>query len=426
MMGFVCSNCDTVNLPESKFCSQCGNLLTQKDRPAADELLKPLRPDVDKNTLARAVVGERKHVTVLFSDMSGYTALTQRLDPEEVRDITARVFHEISTVVAKYEGFIEKFAGDAVMAVFGAVRAHEDDAIRSIIAAREIHERVDAFSLKYEKHIGQILSMHSGINTGLVVTGNVDFYKGTHGIAGAPLNIASRLCSLAKPGEILVGAETYRQSLGYFNFVSLDPVKVKGVDSPVQIYEVISLIDQPKKIHRFHGLRADLIGRNPELELLTEALSRVWSGKGRLVSICGNAGTGKSRLVEEFKIISKREKVHWREGQCYPYSRNFTYIPLIDLLNRTLGIGESDPPKLVREKIESARQIGAKGTLAQAYRNCGNFFKDKGDIDKARDCFTESVAYFRQCGSDALSKQVETKQSALAESPTNKPEKKSV
>ena len=354
MMGSICSSCGTVNLPESKFCSQCGNLLATIDIPAADDkLMKRRRSDVDKSAFAQTAAGERKHVTVLFSDMTGYTALTQRLDPEEVRDITARIFHEISTVVAKYEGFIEKFAGDAVMAVFGAVRAHEDDAIRSIIAAREIHERVDAYSLKYEKQIGQILSMHSGINTGLVVTGNVDFNKGTHGIAGAPLNIASRLCSLAKSGEILVGAETYGQSLGYFNFVSLDPVKVKGVDSPVQIYKVISLIDQPKKIHRFHGLRADLIGRTPELELLTEALSRVRAGKGGLVSICGNAGTGKSRLIEEFRIISQREKVHWREGQCYPYSRNFTYFPLIDLLNRTLGIGESDPPKLVREKIES-------------------------------------------------------------------------
>jgi len=94
---------------------------------------------------------------------------------------------------------------------------------------------VNAYSLKHEKHIGQILSMHSGINTGLVVTRNVDFYKGTHGIAGAPLNIASRLCSLAKPWGMLVGSETYRQSHGFFNFVSLDPVKVKDVDSPVQI-----------------------------------------------------------------------------------------------------------------------------------------------------------------------------------------------
>jgi class 3 adenylate cyclase len=199
MMGSVCSSCDTVNLPESKFCSQCGNLLAIIDIPAADDkLLKRRRSDVDKSALDKAFAGERKLVTVLFSDMSGYTALTQRLDPEEVRDITARIFHEISTVVAKYEGFIEKFAGDAVMAVFGAVRAHEDDAIRAIIAAKEIHERVDAYSLKYEKQIGQILSMHSGINTGLVVTGNVDFNKGTHGIAGAPLNIAARLCKTGR------------------------------------------------------------------------------------------------------------------------------------------------------------------------------------------------------------------------------------
>ena len=385
MIGFVCSSCDTVNLPESKFCSQCGNLLSQTDRPAADELLKPLRPDVDKRALTQAVVGERKHVTVLFSDMSGYTALAQRLDPEEVRDITARVFHEISTVVAKYEGFIEKFAGDAVMAVFGAVRAHEDDAIRSIIAAREIHERVDAFSLKYEKQIGQILSMHSGINTGLVVTGNVDFYKGTHGIAGAPLNIASRLCSLAKPGEILVGAETYRHSLGYFNFVSLDPVKVKGAEfagKPARFFQGVVMVGQGQVEEGLHVL---------------EKSCQQWQQNGSRLrfAACG------SMLAAVYSDLTRKA----RAGR-----------------QKSLAL-RADTRAVVyfQSSIESARQIGAKGTLAQAYRNWGNFFKDKGDIDKARDCFSESVAYFRQCGSDALSKQVETEQSALAESPTNKP-----
>ena len=354
MMGSVCPSCNTVNLPESKFCSQCGKVLaTITTPPSDDEPFRPYRSEIAQSALIQAVAGERKHVTVLFSDMSGYTTLTQRLDPEEVRDIMARIFHEITSAVGRYEGFIEKFAGDAVMAVFGAIRAHEDDAIRAIIAAREIHERVEAFSLRYEKQLGQKLTMHTGVNTGLVVTGNVDFDKGTHGIAGAPLNIAARLCGLAKPGEILVGSETYRHSLGYFNFMSLDPVNVKGVSEPIQVYKVISLIDLPKKIHRFHGMRAELIGRNPELELLAEALKRVRDGKGCLVSICGNAGTGKSRLVEEFKTISNRDKINWREGQCYPYSRNFTYFPLIDLLNRTLGIEESDPPELVREKIES-------------------------------------------------------------------------
>ncbi len=353
MMGVVCTSCETVNLPQNKFCSQCGSVLPAGDASDVDGFFKRRRSDAARSALSKKHAGERKHVTVLFSDMAGYTSLAQRLDPEEIRDILARVFHEITKVVDRYEGFIEKFAGDAVMAVFGATNAHEDDAIRAIIAAREIHERVESYGREYEKQSGRGLAMHTGIYTGLVVTGDVDAVKGTHGIAGAPLNIAARLCSLAAPGDILVGNETYRLSRGYFNFLPLAPAKLKGIDTPLPIYKVISLIDQPKKIHRFHGLRADLIGRNPELELLTEALGRVRAGEGRLVSVCGNAGTGKSRLVEEFKIISTHEKVNWREGQCYPYSRNFTYFPLIDLLNRTLDIKESDPPELVRQKIES-------------------------------------------------------------------------
>ena len=342
MMGVVCTSCETVNLPQNKFCSQCGSVLPAGDASDVDGFFKRRRSDAARSALSKKHAGERKHVTVLFSDMAGYTSLAQRLDPEEIRDILARVFHEITKVVDRYEGFIEKFAGDAVMAVFGATNAHEDDAIRAIIAAREIHERVESYGREYEKQSGRGLAMHTGIYTGLVVTGDVDAVKGTHGIAGAPLNIAARLCSLAAPGDILVGNETYRLSRGYFNFLPLAPAKLKGIDTPLPIYKVISLIDQPKKIHRFHGLRADLIGRNPELELLTEALGRVRAGEGRLVSVCGNAGTGKSRLVEEFKIISTHEKVNWREGQCYPYSRNFTYFPLIDLLNRTLDIKESD------------------------------------------------------------------------------------
>ncbi|MGB5615872.1 MAG: AAA family ATPase [Desulfobacterales bacterium] len=257
----------------------------------------------------------------------------------------------------RYEGFIEKYVGDAVMAVFGTTRAHEDDPIRAILAAREIHELVGTFSVEHDEQVGQTLSMHTGINTGLAVTGDVNFDKGTHGIAGATLNLAARLCSLAKPGDILVGSETYRQAIGYFNFDTQEPVKLKGVAAPIQVYKVISRIDLPKKIHRFHGLRADLIGRNPEFELLREALDRVRSGKGCLVSLCGNAGTGKSRLVEDFKSALTPEEANWREGHCYPFAKNIEYFPLIDLVSRTLGIEESDSPELVRDKIESGLEF---------------------------------------------------------------------
>jgi class 3 adenylate cyclase len=152
MLGSVCSSCSTVNLPESKFCGQCGKVLSPASPSSPiDEPFRTHRPDITRSALSQTIAGERKHVTVLFSDLSGYTTLTQRLDPEEVKDIMARLLHEITNVVARYEGFIEKFAGDAVMAVFGAIRAHEDDAIRAIITAREIHERVESFSLRCEK-----------------------------------------------------------------------------------------------------------------------------------------------------------------------------------------------------------------------------------------------------------------------------------
>jgi class 3 adenylate cyclase len=351
MMGAACPGCKTVNLPESNFCNQCGQFLPEINSSSSDRALpNPLFPKVLKNPTPQASSGERKYVTVLFSDLSGYTTLTQRLDPEEVKEIVVRLFREIAKVVTKYEGCIEKYIGDAVMAVFGATHAHEDDPIRAILAAREIHELVDTFSAEYDEQVGQTLSMHTVINTGLAVTGDVNFDNGKHGIAGATLNLAARLGSQAKPGDILVGSDTYRQAMGYFNFDTREPVRLKGVSAPIQVYKIVSRIDLPKKTHRFHGLRADLIGRNPEFELLREALDRVRSGKGCLVSLCGNAGTGKSRLVEDFKSTLTAEEANWREGHCYPFARNITYFPLIDLISRTLGIEEQDPPELVRKR----------------------------------------------------------------------------
>lgn len=352
IMGTCCPGCTTVNPPESNFCNQCGQFLSKINSSFSDqELPNPLFPEVLKNPTPQTASGERKYVTVLFSDLSGYTTLTQRLDPEEVKEIVGRLFREITKVVTKYEGCVEKYIGDAVMAVFGATRAHEDDPIRAILAAKEIHELVDTL---YDEQVGQTLSMHTGINTGLAITGDVNFDKGTHGTAGASLNLAARLCSLAKPGDILFESETYRRAIGYFNFDTLEPARLKGVAAPIQVYKIISRIDLPKKIHRFHGLRADLIGRNPEFELLREALGRVRSGKGCLVSLCGNAGTGKSRLVEDFKSTLTSEEANWREGHCFPFARNITYFPLIDLISRTLGIEERDPPGVGQRK----NQIG--------------------------------------------------------------------
>jgi len=304
-LALICPKCGKVNPPTNNFCGGCGSPLAEKGEA---EWAKP------------AMEAERKQVTVLFSDLSGYTAMTEKLDPEEVKEIMARVFGEIAQIVTKYEGFIEKFIGDAVVALFGVPKAHEDDPVRAIRAAREMHEVVNTLSPGVEKRTGKLISMHTGVNTGLVVTGEVKLEGGTHGVAGDVINVASRLSSLASPGEILVGPETYRQAEGYFAFEKLEPATVKGKAEAIQLYRVLRPREEPITVHRLHGLRADLIGRKVEMSQLGEAVERLREGKGAIISICGDAGTGKSRLIEEFKSTLDLEAIQWREGHAYAYA----------------------------------------------------------------------------------------------------------
>jgi class 3 adenylate cyclase/tetratricopeptide (TPR) repeat protein len=366
-----CSKCQAENPQENRFCRKCGaNLLLTCPQCGAEVLSddrycgkcgQELDEAAETADTAPKPEGERKHVTVLFSDLSGYTAMSEKLDPEEVKEITSRIFSDISKVIDKYEGFVEKFVGDAVMALFGVPKTHEDDPIRAIKVAREIHELVDALSPEVEKRIGQPISMHTGINTGLVVTGKVDKEKGTHGVAGDTINLASRLSSLAKEGEILVGPDTYRQAEGHFTFESLEPTTVKGKAEPIQVHKVLSAKERPVTVHRLSGLRADLIGRKAEITQLNEAVENLRKGKGSIFSIYGDAGSGKSRLVEDFKNTLNLEEMQWIEGHAYAYSQNIPYFPLIDLLNRVLQIEEDDLPEVVREKVES----GIEGLLGK-------------------------------------------------------------
>jgi len=347
----TCPECGQIDPPASKFCSECGCNLESANKASntisdTEDIAHPPSPEIPTGNIEPSA-GERKHVTVLFSDLTGYTAMSEKLDPEEVKEITSRIFGEISKIVANYDGFIEKYVGDAVMAIFGVPQGHEDDPIRATKAAREIHQLVAAISPEVEKKIGQSLSMHTGINTGLVVTGEVDLERGTHGIAGDTINLAARLSSLAKPGEIVV-EDTCHQVEGQFACEYMETTSVKGKADPVQVHKVLSQRDKPVTIHRLSGLRADLVGRNVEMTELSEAVENLQQGKGRIFSICGAAGTGKSRLVEEFKAKLDLEQIQWIEGHAYAYSQNIPYFPLVDLLNRLLHIEENDPPDKVR------------------------------------------------------------------------------
>jgi predicted ATPase/class 3 adenylate cyclase len=334
-----CPECQFVNPEDFKFCGRCGHRFGESS-------------EIERTVTETE--GERKHVTVLFSDLSGYTAMCERLDPEEGKEIMSRIFGDIAQVVTKYEGFVEKFIGDAVMALFGVPKAHEDDPVRAIRAAGEINDLVEDLSPQLEEKIGKPLSMHSGINTGLVVTGEVDLEKGTHGVAGDTINLAARFCGLANPGEIVVGLDTCRQAGGHFTFTALEPTEIKGKAEPVQAYKVESLREEPRKIHRLQGLRADLIGRDVQMTVLVEAAEKLRRGEGSVIAISGDAGTGKSRLIEEFKTALDLEEIQWREGHAYGYTQNMPYYPLINLLTHAFQIDEGDPSEGIRTKVETS------------------------------------------------------------------------
>ena len=349
-LGIQCSNCEKSLPPGAKFCDACGRDLRQ---PQKTKPRIPVPAPVDDTPPPKPIESERKHVTALFSDLSGYTAMSERLDPEEVKEITGRIFDEVSKIISKYDGFVEKFAGDAVMALFGATVAHEDDPVRAIKAAREIHNRVNSLSPQYEERIEQPLVMHSGINTGLVVTGDIDLEKGTHGVAGDTINVAARLSSVGMADDILVGPDTFYQAEGYFDFKEMAPSTVKGKSKPIRTYKVIAQKEQPIKVHRLHGFQADLIGRRVEMNQLMDAARMLMEGSGGVFSIYGPAGTGKSRLINEFRESLNLDEIQWLEGHAYPHSQNIPYYPLIDLLNRSIQIEEGDSPQRVKKKIET-------------------------------------------------------------------------
>jgi class 3 adenylate cyclase len=292
----VCPKCSSEILPSDKFCGVCRYDL----RTASVSDKPPHHNSHEDKTPLTASGSARKQVTVLFSDMSGYTALTEKLDPEETKEIMGRVFGEIAQIVARYEGFIEKFIGDAVMALFGVPQSHEDDPVRAIKAAREIHEIVTSISPQYEKRIGKPLTMHTGICTGLVVTGEVNLKKGTHGVLGDTINTAARLSSLAKPGEIVISRDTYHPAEGFFTFESMEPTSVKGKADPIKPYKVLSPKEDPTKTHRLSGMRAEL--------------------RRRIINTSRKPTTQPTKLAKECDLVLE---LLVSEGECAVFTMSF-------------------------------------------------------------------------------------------------------
>ena len=355
-LGVPCGTCKTVNRPSSKFCRACGqpldtSFISSPFSGIASDGARLSMPVPADGPASHPGLSQRKWVTVLFSDLSGYSTLCERLDPEDVREMMNLVFKEIVSIIVRYEGYIDRIIGDEVLAVFGIPQTHEDDPVRAIRAAMEIHQTVPKMTGRFKKSLEKPLAMHSGIATGLVVTGETDVKSGRHGLTGDTVNRASMLTDLAATGEILVGSGSMSATSGFFEFEAREYRAGNETGAPIQAHRVVSALERPDKIRRVQGLQARLVGRSDQMKSLRRHLVMVMGGDGGCVLLEGEAGTGKSRLIWEFKKTLHGKPVRWLQGNAYAFSRNVPYLPIIDLLKRALDVRDQDSQDAVREKL---------------------------------------------------------------------------
>jgi adenylate cyclase len=340
----TCNSCGFEASADFAFCPKCGTKLAAAPAP----------PPPPAST---APDGDRRPVTVLFADLAGFTALSEGLDPEDVRAIQNDLFHEMSASIVRYEGFVEKFVGDAVMAVFGAPRAHEDDPERALRAALLMRERMDALNRRWERRVGRPLALHIGVNTGPVVAGRIgSAADATYAVTGDTVNTASRLQSAAPAGDIFVSEATYQLTHHAFAFASHEEIRLKGKSEPVAVHRLLGPLAAPRSARGLTGLglAAALVGRERELRRMVAAFDDTQEGRAHILSLIGEPGTGKSRLQQEFfarlEAAGSLEGTTIRRAACSPLGEQ-TYGAVATLLRDAYRVEHGDSVEATRSKL---------------------------------------------------------------------------
>ena len=349
-LAVACSNCGTSNTPGARFCGECGNALaaaavavagasaSPAARPAGAPVATPASP---------SPVAERRLVSILFADLVGFTTISEGRDHEEVRDLLSRYFDASREIIERYGGTIEKFIGDAVMAVWGAPTAHEDDAERAVRAGLDVVEAV--------RTLGPGLQARAG-----VLTGEAAVTLGAQGqgmVAGDLVNTASRLQSVAPAGVVLVGESTQRATSNAIAYESAGEHLLKGKAAPVPAFRAIRVVGRRGGAGRSDRLEAPFIGRDSELRLLKDLFHTTSREKRvRIVSITGQAGVGKSRLVWELRKYGDgiAEDYFWHEGRSPAYGEGITFWPLGEMVRARAQLVESDDAATTRAKVTAS------------------------------------------------------------------------
>jgi len=370
-MELVCDACGAKIPPDRQFCGECGHDLGLPSKPIPKELSfeeklakiqRYLPKDLTQKILAQRdrIEGERKQVTVMFCDMEGFTALTEKLGSEQMYSMMDEIYEILIHKVHDYEGTVNELTGDGIMALFGAPIALEDAPQRAIRSALAIHREINKFSdqLKSEKKMPPI-KMRIGIHTGPVIVGTLgNDLRVEFKAVGDTVNLASRMEGLADPGTTYVTEDTFKLTEGFFRFEALGERQVKGKEKLVKVYQVIAPSTRRTKfdVSAERGL-TPFIGRERELELLLDGFQRAKLGKGQAFSIISEAGCGKSRLLYEFRKAVANEDINFLEGKCLSYSRGVAYHPVIDILKSNFDIREGEEDQEIREKVKRGLEI---------------------------------------------------------------------
>jgi class 3 adenylate cyclase/tetratricopeptide (TPR) repeat protein len=355
----ACTGCGARLVPGKKFCGECGTAVTG---PAGERFASPQAytpPHLAERILKErsALSGERKQVTVLFADVSGFTSLSERLDPEHVHTVINGGFELMLAEIHRFEGTVNQFLGDGLMALFGAPVAHEDHPQRAAHAALAMQEALEGYREQLRRERGIDFRVRMGLNTGLVVVAAIgDNLRMDYTAVGDTTNTAARMQQLAEPGQIVVAEATERLIAPYFDLRALGTFAVKNREQPVAAYALGRSRPRVSRLtaRAAQGL-APFVGREEALATLERAWAAVKTGRGQLALVVGDAGIGKSRLLLEFRA-RLGDTATWIEGACISFGQSVPFLPIAEMLKRAFSIGDADTEADVIEKVR--RGIG--------------------------------------------------------------------
>ncbi|MBK8080615.1 MAG: AAA family ATPase [Saprospiraceae bacterium] len=354
---------DTINLIEAQ-----RSILGDS---AVETILKDLRNSLANLEKSSSVMpankdismdGERKLVTIMFADFSNFTAMSERMDAEDVRDIMNGCFSKLVPIVEQYGGMIDKFIGDEIMALFGAPIAHENDAEYALRAALDMMIALEEFNNQHQTNLG----LHFGINTGVVISGGVgSTERQQYSVMGDAVNLAARLEGASVTGEILVGLETYRLTSGLFDFEDYAPIFVKGKTNPVSLYRLIGLKSAPESTRGVKGLNSKMIGREVPFGVLQFAIDNLINNQGKVIALIGEPGVGKSRMLSELQ--QAKGDTNWIEGKWLSFAQNISYSIAKNMIDSILKLAPNTQIQEIGQVLLETLSRWVPGRVLELY-----------------------------------------------------------